>query len=175
MSKKIIVCVSCIIFILLMGGCLFYKDPDTNLIRFEQSLKKYGFKEINTHQFELLKNGLSQEEYLKSDSVSKITNSLLFDTSQYIVTKNNEETNSNYSKSISLNFDLKNLLISGYFSLNDDEEQIFTTAKYNLKDGNYQCDDSSNCNLLKNEILTFIDEVNNILDNCHKNLNDFQK
>ena len=52
--------------------------------------------------------------------------------------------------------------------------QEFTTAKYNLKDGNYQCDDS-NCNLLKNEILTFIDEVNNILDDCHKTLNDFQK
>ena len=158
-----------------MGGCLFYKNPNANLIRFERSLKKYGFKEINTHQFELLKSGLSQEEYLKSYSSSKLTNSILFDTSQFIITKNNEETNSNYSKSISLNFDLKTLVISGYFSLNDDEEQAFTTAKYNLKDGNYQCNDNSNYNLLKNEILAFIDEVNNILDNCHKTLNDFQK
>ena len=93
---------------------------------------------------------------------------------KFVITKNEEETKFNYSKSISLNFDLKNLLISGYYNLNDEDMQEFTTAKYNLKDGNYKCDDS-NCNLLKNEILTFIDEVNNILDDCHKTLNDFQK
>ena len=57
-----IVWTCCIIFILLMGGCLFYKNPSTKLLRFEQSLKQYGFKEINTHHFELIKNGLSQEE-----------------------------------------------------------------------------------------------------------------
>lgn len=174
MSKKMIVWACCIIFILLMGGCLFYKNPSTKLLRFEESLKKYGFKEINTHHFELIKNGLSQEEYLKSSSSTKLTNSLLFDTSQFVITKNEEETKFNYSKSISLNFDLKNLLISGYYNLNDEDMQEFTTAKYSLKDGNYKCDDS-NCNLLKNEILTFIDEVNNILDDCHKTLNDFQK
>ena len=66
MNKKIIIVVCCSLFILLLGGCLLYKNPEIELAKLEQNLEKYGFKENNTHQYELIKEGLSQEDYLKS-------------------------------------------------------------------------------------------------------------
>ncbi len=170
MNKKIIIIICCCLFILLLGGCLFYKNPKVELVKMEKYLQDYGFKEINTHQYELIKEGLSQEEYLKSNSSTKKTNSLIFDTSSSIMTLNDEAAENNSIYSLSLNFNLKTLIISGYYSLNSD----FTTIKYNLQANNFECQNSSKCDFLEDKIFDFIDETNNILEKCHKNINSFQ-
>ena len=168
-SKIIVVC--CSLFILLLGGCLLYKNPEIELVKLEQNLEKIGFKENNTHQYELIKEGLSQENYLKSNDSTKKTNSIIFDTSTSIITLNEEFTENNDASSVSLNLDLKTLIIKGYYSFNSD----FVPINYDLKSGSYECENSSECNSIYNKVLNFIDEVNDILNECHKNINDFKK
>lgn len=175
MKKKVIIIISCIILVLLIGGCLFYKNPEIELAKMEQELKKIEFKEINTHQFELLKEGLSQEEYLKSKKIPKSTNSIIFDTYSSIITENEEETiDDNASTSISLVLDLKELKLSGYYSINSEITDDFVTAEYDLTTNSFKCDNNSNCDLLKNKMMDLIDETYIILNACHKNINDFK-
>lgn len=172
--KKVIIFVSSIFLILLIGGCLFYKSSDVQLMRITAKLEKYGFNKIEEKRYELIQEGLSEEEYLRQNNGSKKTKNIIIDLSTNHIIYNNETKTSSNETNLNIDLNLTNLLMTGYYTNNEH----FITGKYDVNNNSFECSDdetTEDCRLLQKETNDFFDEVNKIITYTGKNLNNFNK
>ena len=169
MKKKIIiVLLIVVIFIFILFCFLFKLDKSENL---KLNLSKNNFYYTSASQYEKVIKGISLNEYLNSANDKKENISLIFDIDLLKLEKNENLKTLDFESNKTITLNLKTLQIDGYYSYSDGfNYNLFIPFNYKIQDNQFYCDYANDneiitCNQLKNSILKFLNEVNELFDN----------